>query len=83
MQDIEDTKYGWSAEYKKFRWGEIFRIGPGRPWGPPSLPYNGYRVIPGVKRPGSGVNHPHLCSAEIKERVEHTCIPPLGLHGLK
>ena len=31
---------------------------PDRPWGPPSLLYNGYRVFPrGVKRPGRGVDH--------------------------
>jgi hypothetical protein len=36
--------------------GEIFRTYPDRPWGPPSLLYNGYRVFfPGVKRPGRGV----------------------------
>jgi hypothetical protein len=30
-----------------------------RPWGPPSLLYNGYRVyFPGIKRPGRGVDHP-------------------------
>ena len=27
--------------------GEIFRTLPDRPWGPPSLLYNGYRVFPG------------------------------------
>jgi len=27
--------------------GEIFRICPYRPWGPPSLLYNVYRVFPG------------------------------------
>ena len=33
--------------------GEIFRTCPDRPWGPPSLLYNGYRVFPGGKeRPG-------------------------------
>ena len=33
--------------------GEIFRTCPDRPWGPPSFPYNGYRVFPGGKeRPG-------------------------------
>jgi len=26
--------------------GEIFRGCPDRPWGPPSLLYNGYRVFP-------------------------------------
>jgi hypothetical protein len=47
---------------KKSRWGEFFRTRPDRPWGPPSLLYNGYRVsFPGVKRPGCGANHtPHL-----------------------
>jgi hypothetical protein len=29
--------------------GEIFRTLPDRPWVPPSLLYNGYRVFPGGK----------------------------------
>jgi len=29
--------------------GEIFLTRPDRPWGPSSLPFNGYRVIPGGK----------------------------------
>jgi hypothetical protein len=33
--------------------GEIFRTCPDRPWGPPSLLYNWYRVLPrGKERPG-------------------------------
>jgi len=33
--------------------GEIFRTCPDRPWGPPSLLYDGYRVFPGGnERPG-------------------------------
>ena len=33
--------------------GKIFHTCPDRPWGPPSLLYNGYRVFPGGKeRPG-------------------------------
>jgi len=33
--------------------GKIFRTCPDRPWGPPSLLYKGYRVLPGGKeRPG-------------------------------
>jgi len=33
--------------------GEIYRTCPDRPWGPPNLLYNGYRVFPGGKeRPG-------------------------------
>jgi hypothetical protein len=33
--------------------GEIFRTRPDRPSGPPSLQYNGYRVIPGGKAVGA------------------------------
>jgi len=33
-------------------WGEIFRTRPDRLWGPHSLLYNGYRVIPGGKAAG-------------------------------
>jgi hypothetical protein len=32
--------------------GEIFRTRPDRPWGPPSLLYNGYRVFHGGKTAG-------------------------------
>ena len=54
-----------------------------RPWGPPSLLYNGYRLsFPGVKRPGRGVNHPPPSSAEVKGRVALTSIPPQGLYFL-
>ena len=34
--------------------GEIFCTCPDRPWGPPSLLYNGYRSFPGVNS-GRGV----------------------------
>jgi hypothetical protein len=33
--------------------GAIFRTRPDRPWGPPSLLYNGYRVFPGGKAAGA------------------------------
>ena len=37
--------------------GEIFHTCPDRPWGPPSLLYNGYLVFPGGKeRPGRDAN---------------------------
>jgi len=39
--------------------------------GPPSLPYNWYRVyFPRVNRQGRGADHPPLSSAEVKESVE-------------
>jgi len=48
--------------------GEIFRTRPDRPWGPPSLLYNGYRVFPGGKeRPGRGVDHPPDLAPRLKK----------------
>ena len=55
-----DSSVGIATDYVldgpgiESRWGgEIFRTCPDRPWGPPSLLYNGYRVFPGgKKRPG-------------------------------
>ena len=40
------TAYGLDGPGIESRWGEIFRTCPDRPWGPPSLLYNGYRVFP-------------------------------------
>ena len=41
------TRYGLEGPGIESRWGgEIFRTRPDRPWGPPSLLYNGYRVFP-------------------------------------
>jgi hypothetical protein len=50
--------------------GEIFYTCPDRPWGPPSLLYNGYRVFPGGKAAGAWRWPPTLSSAQVKERVE-------------
>ena len=47
---------------------EIFRNCPYRPWGPPSLLYNGYRVFPGGKvRPGRAADHSPPSSAAVME----------------
>ena len=44
---------GWTVRGSNPGGGEIFSICPDRPWGPPSLLYNEYRVFPGgKKRPG-------------------------------
>ena len=44
------TGFGLDGPGIESRWGgEIFRTRPDRPWGPPSLLYNGYRVFPGGK----------------------------------
>jgi hypothetical protein len=71
---------GWTVWGSKPCKGEIFRNRPHRPWGPPNLLYNGYRVsFPGVKRLGRGVNHPPTSSAEVNERVELYLYSPCGL----
>jgi len=47
---------------------EIFRTCPDRPWGPPSLLYNGYRVFPGGKeRPGRDADPSPPSSAVVKK----------------
>ena len=53
---------------------------PDRPWGPCSLPCNGYGVsFPLIKRLGRGVNPLPQSSAEVEERVEiylySPCVP--------
>jgi len=52
-------------------WGEICRTYPYRPWGTPSLLYNGYRVFPGGKeRPKLDFDPSPPSSAVGHKRVE-------------
>jgi hypothetical protein len=61
------TDYGLDGPRIESRWGEIFRL-PDRPWGPPSLLYNGYRDFPGGKvRPGRDADHSSPSSAAVME----------------
>jgi len=67
-QLVQRLATGWTVRGSNPDWGVIFRTRPDRPWGLPSLLYNGYRVLPGVERPGRGVDHhPHLASRLKKE----------------
>ena len=43
------TGYGLNGPGSNTGGGEIFRSCPDRPWGPPILLYDGYRVFPGGK----------------------------------
>ena len=45
---------GWMVRGSNPGGGEIFRTCPDRPWGPPRLLYNGYRVFP-ERKSGRGV----------------------------
>jgi hypothetical protein len=46
---MEGLTTGWTVRGSNPGGGEIFRTCPDRPWGPPNLLYNGYRVFPGGK----------------------------------
>ena len=59
--------------------GEISRIRPDKHWDPPSFLYYGHWVFLASNRPGRGVDHPPPSSAEVKERVQYTSTPRLGL----
>ena len=60
------TGYGLNGPGIESRWGEIFRTCPDRPWGPPSLLHNGYRVFPGGKeRTGRAADHSPTSSAAV------------------
>jgi hypothetical protein len=59
-----------------------FRTCPDRPWDPPSLLYNRYRVFSrGIKRPGHDAD-PFQCRG-LKTEKSYTSTLPKGLRGLK
>jgi hypothetical protein len=74
------TRYGLEGPGIESQWGgKIFRTRPDRPWGPPSLLYNGYRVFPEGKAVGDWRWPSTPSSAEVKERVEIYLYSPSGL----
>jgi len=63
------TGMGWAVRGLNPGGGEIFRACPDRPWGPPSLLYNGYRVFPGGKeRPGRDADPTPLSSTVVMKK---------------
>ena len=72
---------GWTVR-DRIPVGTRFSARPDRPWGPPSLLYNGYRVFPGGKvRPGRAADHSPPSSAAIMEEYSYTSTHPLGHTG--
>jgi len=76
------TRYGLGDTGIESLWRRISRTRTDRPWVPPTLLYNGYRVFPVGKPVGAWRWPTTLSSAEVKQGVEHTSTPPLGLRGL-
>jgi hypothetical protein len=74
-QSVYRLATGWTVRGSNPGGGEIFRTRQDRPCDPPSLLYSGYRVFPGVKRPGRGVDT-HLY---IAPRLKSRAIPLLHL----
>ena len=68
----------WAVRGSNPGGGETFRTRPDRPWGPPSLLYNGYRVFPGGKAAGAWRWPLTPSSAKVKERVQLYLYYPFG-----
>ena len=66
-----DSSVGKATDYGldgRIPVGTRFSARPDRPWGPPSLLHNGYRVFPGGKvRPGHAADHSLPSSATVME----------------
>jgi hypothetical protein len=71
---------GWMVWGSNPGGGEIFCTCPDRPWGPPSLLYNGYRVFSvGRKRPGRDADPSPPSSTEVWKQSR--AIPLLSLRA--
>ena len=52
-QLVSDVLMGWTVRGSNPGGDDIFRTCPERPWGTPSLLYNGYGLFPGGKAAGA------------------------------
>jgi hypothetical protein len=77
-QSVQRLAKGWTVRGSNPGGGEIFRTCPNRPWGPPSLLCNEFRVLPGCKTAEAWRWPPSPSSAEVKERVELYLYSPSG-----
>jgi hypothetical protein len=81
-QSVQRLTTAWTVRGSNPDGGEIFRTHPHRPWGPPSLLYNGHRVFPKGKTAGAWCWPSIPPSTEVENEGSYTSIPPLGLRGL-
>ena len=74
------TRYGLDGPGIESRWGARFsapvQTGPG---GHPASCTMGTVSLPGVKRPGRGVDHPPHLASRLKKEYSYTSTSPLGL----
>jgi hypothetical protein len=73
---------GWTVRGSNPGGGEICRTCPDRPWGPPSLLYNGTGSFAGVKSGQGAALTPHPLLVRGYERVELYLYSPYGPYGL-
>jgi len=82
-QSVYRLATGWTIQWSNPGGDEIFHTCPDRPWGPPSLLYNGYRVFPGGKeRPWRDADSSPPSSTVCHERVELYLYFPYRPYGL-
>jgi hypothetical protein len=73
------TSYGLDGQGNESRGGEIFRNCPDRPWGPPSLLYNGYRVFSGgVEWPERDADPSPPSTAVVIKEYSYTSTPNMS-----
>jgi len=72
----DELATGWTVRGSNPGGFEFFHMCLDRPWGPPSLLYNGYRVFPGCKEgPGRDADPSPPSSAVVMKEYSYTSIP--------
>ena len=72
---------GWTVR-DRIPVGTRFSARPDRPWGPPSLLYNGYRVFPrGKVQLGRAADHSPPSTDAVMKEYSYTFTHPLGHTG--